>query len=109
MRLPFTLTESSVLAVIPARYDSTRFPGKALATLDGHPMIEHVYRRAAAAALVHGTIVATDDERIARAVESFGGAVIMTRRVDTRARSSACRRCLREFFRGVGSSGTSRG
>jgi 3-deoxy-manno-octulosonate cytidylyltransferase (CMP-KDO synthetase) len=79
-RLPFTLTESSVLAVIPARYDSTRFPGKALANLDGHPMIEHVYRRAAAAALVHGTIVATDDERIARAVESFGGAVIMTRR-----------------------------
>lgn len=80
MRLPFTLTESSVLAVIPARYDSTRFPGKALANLDGHPMIEHVYRRASSAALVHGTIVATDDERIARAVEGFGGAVIMTRR-----------------------------
>ncbi len=42
-------------------------------------MIEHVYRRAAAARLVHATIVATDDERIARAVESFGGAAIMTR------------------------------
>ena len=83
MRLPFTLTESSVLAVIPARYDSTRFPGKALANLDGHPMIEHVYRRASAAALVHGTIVATDDERIARAVAGFGGAVVMTRRDHT--------------------------
>jgi 3-deoxy-manno-octulosonate cytidylyltransferase (CMP-KDO synthetase) len=80
MRLPFTLTESSVLAVIPARYDSTRFPGKALANLDGHPMIEHVYRRASAAALVHGTIVATDDERIAQVVAGFGGAVVMTRR-----------------------------
>jgi len=42
-------------------------------------MIEHVYRRTAAAALVHATLVATDDERIARAVESFGGAAIMTR------------------------------
>jgi 3-deoxy-manno-octulosonate cytidylyltransferase (CMP-KDO synthetase) len=79
MRLPFTLTESSVLAVIPARYHSTRFPGKALVDLAGRPMIEHVYRRASAASLVHGTIVATDDERIARAVRGFGGAVIMTR------------------------------
>ena len=42
-------------------------------------MIEHVYRRTAAAALVHAALVATDDERIARAVESFGGAAIMTR------------------------------
>jgi 3-deoxy-manno-octulosonate cytidylyltransferase (CMP-KDO synthetase) len=79
MRLPFTLTESSVLAVIPARYDSTRFPGKILADLGGRPMIEHVYRRASSATLVHGTVVATDDERIARVVQAFGGAVIMTR------------------------------
>ena len=78
-RLPFTLTESSVLAVIPARYHSTRFPGKALADLAGRPMIEHVYRLASSAALVHGTIVATDDDRIARAVRGFGGAVLMTR------------------------------
>ncbi len=42
-------------------------------------MIEHVYRRASSAALVHGTIVATDDDRIARAVQGFGGAVLMTR------------------------------
>jgi 3-deoxy-manno-octulosonate cytidylyltransferase (CMP-KDO synthetase) len=79
MRLPFTLTESSVLAIIPARFDSTRFPGKALADIAGRPMIEHVYRRAASATCVHGTIVATDDLRIAQAVESFGGAAVMTR------------------------------
>jgi 3-deoxy-manno-octulosonate cytidylyltransferase (CMP-KDO synthetase) len=78
-RLPFTLTESSVLAIIPARFHATRLPGKILADIAGHPMIEHVYRRTAAARLVHATIVATDDERIARAVESFGGAAIMTR------------------------------
>ena len=78
-RLPFTLTESSVLAVIPARYHSTRLPGKILADIAGHPMIEHVYRRASSARLVHGVIVATDDERIAAAVRAFGGAAIMTR------------------------------
>lgn len=78
-RLPFTLTESSVLAVIPARYQSTRLPGKILADIAGKPMIEHVYRRASSAARVHGVIVATDDERIAAAVRGFGGAAIMTR------------------------------
>jgi 3-deoxy-manno-octulosonate cytidylyltransferase (CMP-KDO synthetase) len=78
-RLPFTLTESSVLAVIPARYHSTRLPAKILADIAGRPMIEHVYRRAAAARLVHGVIVATDDDRIAAAVRGFGGAAIMTR------------------------------
>jgi 3-deoxy-manno-octulosonate cytidylyltransferase (CMP-KDO synthetase) len=78
-RLPFTLTESSVLAVIPARYHSTRLPGKVLADIAGHPMIEHVYRRATAARLVHGVIVATDDERIAAAVREFGGAAMLTR------------------------------
>lgn len=78
-RLPFTLTESSVLAVIPARYQSTRLPGKILADIAGHPMIEHVYRRAAAARTVHGVIVATDEERIAAAVRGFGGVAMMTR------------------------------
>ena len=78
-RLPFTLTESSVLAVIPARFHSTRLPGKILADIAGKSMIEHVYRRAAAASRVHAVIVATDDERIASAVRSFGGAALMTR------------------------------
>ncbi len=63
--------------IIPARYASTRFPGKPLAMLAGKPMIRHVYEKAAAsrAAVV---AVATDDERIARAVESFGGTAVMT-------------------------------
>jgi 3-deoxy-manno-octulosonate cytidylyltransferase (CMP-KDO synthetase) len=78
-RLELTLTESSVLAVIPARFHSTRLPGKILADIAGKPMIEHVYRRVAAASCVHAVIVATDDERIAAAVRQFGGAVLMTR------------------------------
>jgi 3-deoxy-manno-octulosonate cytidylyltransferase (CMP-KDO synthetase) len=78
-RLPFTLTESSVLAVIPARHHSSRLPGKILANIAGRPMIEHVYRRVAAARLVHGVIVATDHERIAAAVRAFGGVAVMTR------------------------------
>jgi 3-deoxy-manno-octulosonate cytidylyltransferase (CMP-KDO synthetase) len=77
-RLKLTLTESSVLAVIPARFHSTRLPGKILADIAGKPMIEHVYRRAAAAC-VHAVVVATDDERIAAAVHGFGGAALMTR------------------------------
>jgi len=66
------------VAVIPARYASTRFPGKALADIAGRPMIEHVYRRAAAARTVDAVIVATDDERIADAVRTFGGTVRVT-------------------------------
>jgi 3-deoxy-manno-octulosonate cytidylyltransferase (CMP-KDO synthetase) len=78
-RLPFTLTESSVLVVIPARFASTRLPGKILADIAGRPMIEHVYRQAATARLVDGVLVATDDDRIADAVRAFGGAAVMTR------------------------------
>lgn len=68
-----------VVAVIPARYNSTRFPGKAIADLDGRPMIEHVYRRAASCAIVSDVIVATDDLRIATTVAAFGGNVRLTR------------------------------
>lgn len=70
----------SVVAIIPARYDSTRLPGKALADIGGRPMIEHVYRRASAARSVGVVIVATDDERICDAVEAFGGRAQMTSR-----------------------------
>jgi 3-deoxy-manno-octulosonate cytidylyltransferase (CMP-KDO synthetase) len=77
-RWPFTLTESSVLAVIPARYQSSRLPGKPLLDINGCPMIEHVYRRASQAKTLDGVVVATDDRRIATAVESFGGAALMT-------------------------------
>ncbi len=63
--------------IIPARYASSRFPGKPLALLAGKPMIQHVYEKAAAsrADLV---LVATDDRRIADAVENFGGRAVMT-------------------------------
>ena len=67
------------VAVIPARFASTRFPGKALADIDGHPMIEHVYRRATQSRLVSRVIIATDDLRIATAVSRFGGEVRLTR------------------------------
>ena len=67
------------VAVIPARYRSTRFPGKPLADLAGRPLIEHVYRRVASSRTVGSVIVATDDDRIARAVDRFGGAARLTR------------------------------
>jgi 3-deoxy-manno-octulosonate cytidylyltransferase (CMP-KDO synthetase) len=68
------------LAVIPARYDSSRFPGKALALLAGKPMVQHVVERARQAARVARVLVATDDERIRRAVEELGGEAVLTRR-----------------------------
>ena len=67
-----------IIAVIPARYASTRFPGKALAEIAGKPMIQHVLERSARAKLVSHTIVATDDPRIADAVRRAGGEAIMT-------------------------------
>lgn len=72
------MTDSSFRIVIPARYASTRFPGKALAMLDGRPLIQHVCDRAAESAATD-VVVATDDRRIADAVVSFGARVIMTR------------------------------
>jgi len=68
----------SVVVVIPARYESTRLPGKPLADLQGKPMIQRVYERAARAEGIERVVVATDDARIRRAVETFGGDVVMT-------------------------------
>jgi len=68
------------LCVIPARYESTRLPGKPLRLIAGKPMIVRVYERAKLAKLATGVIVATDDERIKKAVEDAGGAAIMTRK-----------------------------
>ncbi len=70
----------SVTLVIPARFASTRFPGKPLALLAGKPLIRQAYERAAAAGLVAQVLVATDDARIREAVEGFGGKVVMTER-----------------------------
>ena len=72
------LAQLTSIVVSPARAESTRFPGKALALIAGRPMIEHVYERAARARGVDRVVVATDDDRIARAVEQFGGEAVMT-------------------------------
>jgi len=64
-------------AIIPARYASTRFPGKPLAVLGGKPVIQRVYEQASA--VLDDAWVATDDERILQAVEAFGGRAVMTR------------------------------
>ena len=68
-----------VVVVIPARYGSTRLPGKPLVQLAGKPMIQRVYERAKLAGSVNQVIVATDDARIVEAVEKFGGEARMTR------------------------------
>ncbi len=72
------MNSRSSIAVIPARYGSSRFPGKVLAPLHGKPMIQWVYEKAAAST-VDRVLVATDDERVINAVNSFGGQAVMTR------------------------------
>lgn len=67
------------IAIIPARYASKRFPGKALASETGKPLVQHVYEQVAKCKSLAEVIVATDDERIFEAVKAFGGAVRMTR------------------------------
>jgi 3-deoxy-manno-octulosonate cytidylyltransferase (CMP-KDO synthetase) len=79
-RNPFEGTSQALhtVVIIPARYRSTRFPAKILADIAGRPMIEHVYRRAAAAPGVDAVVAATDDDRIATAITRFGGVVRLT-------------------------------
>ncbi len=67
-----------VIAIIPARYESVRFPGKSLVDICGKPMIHHVYERTSEVPLFEQVIVATDDTRIEEVVLSFGGHVRMT-------------------------------
>ncbi|MFZ5518562.1 MAG: 3-deoxy-manno-octulosonate cytidylyltransferase [Candidatus Zhuqueibacterota bacterium] len=66
------------VGIIPARYGSTRFPGKPLASILGKPMIQRVYEQSSAASFLDEVIVATDDERILAAVREFGGKAAMT-------------------------------
>jgi 3-deoxy-manno-octulosonate cytidylyltransferase (CMP-KDO synthetase) len=68
----------SVVAIIPARYGSTRLPGKPLAKIGGKPMIQHVYESVSKARALDRVLVATDDRRIENAVRAFGGEVMMT-------------------------------
>jgi len=72
-----TKAPPSVTVVIPARYGSSRFPGKPLVMLGRKPMIQHVYEEATACRVVTNVLVATDDERIKQAVEGFGGRAVM--------------------------------
>ncbi|UCD17176.1 MAG: NTP transferase domain-containing protein, partial [Candidatus Zixiibacteriota bacterium] len=67
-----------VLAVIPARYQSRRFPGKALAVIAGKPLIEHIYQEAVKARLIDRVVVATDSPEIARGVAAFDGELVIT-------------------------------
>ena len=68
----------NIVAVIPARMGSTRFPGKPLASILGRPMIEHVYRRTAMCPALDDVLVATCDQQIVDVVNAFGGRAIMT-------------------------------
>jgi 3-deoxy-manno-octulosonate cytidylyltransferase (CMP-KDO synthetase) len=70
--------KSNIVAIIPARYGSTRFPGKSLVPIKGKPMIQWVYERTKRSHLVGRVVVATDDDRIMQAVAAFGGEAIMT-------------------------------
>ncbi len=70
---------ASAVAVIPARYASSRFPGKVLASETGRPLIQHVYEQVRRARRVSQVLVAADDPRIVKAVESFGGRAVLTR------------------------------
>jgi 3-deoxy-manno-octulosonate cytidylyltransferase (CMP-KDO synthetase) len=76
--VPPQISRDQVVAIIPARYASSRFPGKAIVDIAGKPMIQWVYERTCQAAGVGRVLVATDDERIVRVVQGFGGQAVMT-------------------------------
>lgn len=78
-----------ILGIIPARYESTRFPGKPLVDIDGKTMIQRVYEQCKKAKLLTEVVVATDDERILNHVIGFGGKAIMT----STAHQSGTERC----------------
>ncbi len=73
-----TADRPGIAVVIPARYASTRLPGKPLAQIDGRPLIWYVWEKAKESACADRVVVATDDERIAAAVRAFGGDAVMT-------------------------------
>jgi 3-deoxy-manno-octulosonate cytidylyltransferase (CMP-KDO synthetase) len=71
-------SSQKIIAIIPARYSSTRFPGKPLAVIAGKPMIQHVWERAKQTPSIDQVLVATDDERILNTVKDFGGEGVLT-------------------------------
>ena len=89
-----------IIAIIPARFSSTRFPGKPLVSIKGKPMVQHVYERAINSNLFQKVIVATDDERIQAKVLDFGGEVVMTD-INHQSGTDRCGeviKCLNESF-----------
>src|SRR5581483_7187978 len=78
-RALYSIVPTRILGVIPARFASSRFPGKALAVIAGKPMLQHVYERTSQARYLTKVIVATDDPRIEDAARAFGAPVRMTR------------------------------
>lgn len=72
-----------IVGIIPARYASTRFPGKPLINIQGKTMIQRVYEQASKSSLLDKVVIATDDARIAEHVVSFGGEVVMTKEEHT--------------------------
>ena len=85
-----------ILGIIPARYASTRFPGKPLTVINGKPMIQRVYEQAKKATSLTEVVVATDDERIKMAVLEFGGKVVMTS-AKHKSGTERCREVLEKF------------
>ena len=83
------------IGIIPARYDSTRFPGKPLALIGGKMMIQRVWERVSS--VLDSVLVATDDERIMKAVESFGGKAVMT----SKDHKSGTDRCNEAYFKAM--------
>lgn len=73
-----SISQARIAIIIPARFGSTRLPGKPLADIAGKPMIQHVYERACEVARAQVVVVATDDGRVAEAVRGFGGECVMT-------------------------------
>ena len=71
-------SSQKIVAIIPARYSSTRFPGKPLADIAGKPMIQHVWERAKQTPSIDQILVATDDERILDTVRNFGAEGVLT-------------------------------
>src|SRR5450631_2284880 len=75
----YSIVPLSILGVIPARYASSRFPGKALVSIGGKTMLQHVWERASQARYLTSVVIATDDTRIRAAAEKFHARVVMTR------------------------------
>jgi 3-deoxy-manno-octulosonate cytidylyltransferase (CMP-KDO synthetase) len=78
LSVPLNSSHVHILGVLPARWGSTRFPGKPLHVIAGKPLIQHVWERCQSCRYLNEVVVATDDQRIVEVVEAFGGKAVMT-------------------------------